>query len=273
MKSHLLEGKVRHRRARPFVYELEHDVFYVALDLAELPAVGARVRLFGRNRRAVLGFRDADHLPVPATSIDVDIRNHLRTVGEDPSGWQITLITNPRVFGYVFNPASFFLCRDVAGDLAVVVVEVHNTHGERHLYTLRASAVGGPFTAAMDKDFYVSPFIDMEGRYAVHVRDDASGVRIAINERQDGEPLLSTSLVLRRRPLTDRMVVRMLLRHPFVTHKTIAMIHWHALRLWLRGATFFRHGEAVARHRGGSAWPTDHAAAGPVSRRTGEASS
>ena len=36
MRSHLLEGKVRHRRARPFTYGLEHDVWYAALDLAEL---------------------------------------------------------------------------------------------------------------------------------------------------------------------------------------------------------------------------------------------
>ena len=41
MRSHLLEGKVRHRRARPFVYALEHDVFYVALDLDELDEVAA----------------------------------------------------------------------------------------------------------------------------------------------------------------------------------------------------------------------------------------
>jgi DUF1365 family protein len=46
--------------------------------------------------------------------------------------------------------------------------------------------------------------------------------------------------------LTDRNLVRTLIRHPFVTHKTIGMIHWHALRLWLRGARFHRH-RAVAR--------------------------
>jgi uncharacterized protein len=245
VRSHLLEGKVRHRRARPFTYELEHDVVYLALDLGELDALDARLRLFGRNRRAVLGFRDSDHLPIPAGDIDADIRAHLRAEGVDPSGWRITLITNPRIFGYVFNPASFFLCRDRSGDLVVVVVEVHNTHGERHLYTLRSEGSRDRLSGGMDKAFYVSPFIGMAGRYAVHVRDDDAGVRIAINERQDGEPLLSTSLVLRRRPLTDRMVVRMLLRHPLVTHKTIAMIHWHALRLWLRGARFIRHGEAA----------------------------
>ena len=52
----------------------------------------------------------------------------------------------------------------------------------------------------MDKEFFVSPFIDGHGRYSVHVRDEPDGVRLAIALRQDGEPLLSTSLVLRRRP-------------------------------------------------------------------------
>ena len=41
MRSHLLEGVVRHRRVRPFAYALEHDVFYVALDLDELDEVAA----------------------------------------------------------------------------------------------------------------------------------------------------------------------------------------------------------------------------------------
>ena len=101
----------------------------------------------------------------------------------------------------------------------------------------------------MDKAFFVSPFIDVDGRYAVHVRDEPDGVRLAIALRQDGQPLLSTSLVLRRVPLTDRSLLRMLVRYPLLTHRTIALIHWHALRLWLRGAPFFRHGAASGSRR------------------------
>jgi DUF1365 family protein len=37
----------------------------------------------------------------------------------------------------------------------------------------------------------------------------------------------------------------MLVRYPFITLKTIVMIHWHALRLWQKGAHFHRHGEAA----------------------------
>ena len=252
MRSYLLEGKVTHRRVRPFTYGLEHDVWYAALDLDELADADRRLRLFGHNRRAAAAFRDRDHLPVPASDVAAEIRDHLRSEGEDPGGWRVTLVTNLRVLGYVFNPASFFLCRDERGILQVVVIEVHNTFGGRHLYTLRPRAAGqgdgaegvseSPFVAGMAKDFFVSPFISLDGSYAVHVRDEPTGLRLSISLRQEGAPMLSTSLVLRRLPLTDRSLLRLLLRHPAISHRTIGLIHWHAVRLWLRGAPFFRHG-------------------------------
>lgn len=245
MRSHLLEGVVRHRRVRPFAHALEYGVYYTAFDLDELDAVERSSRLIARNRRNVLELRDADHLVPPATDLRASFLAHLRAEGEDPTGWSITLVTNLRVLGYVFNPASFYLCRDAAGDLRVVVVEVHNTHGERHLYTLRAGPAAPEFVASMGKNFYVSPFLEMRGSYTVRVRDEKNRLRITINHEQGDGLLLHASLDLTRRPLTDRTLLWLLLRHPFVTHKTILLIHWHALRLWLRGARFHRHREAI----------------------------
>ncbi len=249
MRSHLLTGKVAHRRATP-AYALEHDVFYLALDLDELDLVDRSLRLLSRNRRNALQFRDDDHWPEPATDLRATVLAHLRGEGEDPTDWRITLVTSARVLGYVFNPASFFLCRDAGGALRMVVVEVHNTHLERHRYTLRqdpSKALRGDdrFVGSMDKEFYVSPFIDMEGQYTVSVVDEPTRLRIAINERQGDSPVLATSLVLDRRPLTDRMLVRMLVRYPLMTQRTMVLIHLHALRLWRKGVRFQRHGAAT----------------------------
>ena len=243
MRSHLLVGKVSHRRARPTTYDLEHDVYYFALDLDELDTISRRTPLVRRNRRALFSFRDADHLSKPAVDLRREIREHLRASGIDLDNGRITLITNLRVLGYVFNPASFYLCR-VAGSLVAVVVEVHNTHGERHLYTLRPQRHDGTFTAEMERDFYVSPFIGPDGRYRVTVRDDGDRLNIGINGSEDGAPLIATSLVLRRRPLTNRSLLHVFMRYPLVTHKTIAFIHWHALNLWLRRVPFRRHATA-----------------------------
>ena len=263
MRSHLLVGTVRHRRSRPTVYALEHSVYYLALDLDELDLVDRRLRLVSRNRRNLLEVRDDDHWPEPATDLRATVLAHLRSEGEDPTDWRITLVTNPRTLGHVFNPASFYLCRDGAGSLRMVVVEVHNTHLERHLYTLRRRAgMEERFVASMAKDFYVSPFIDIAGRYTVHVDDAPARLRIAIALRQDDLPLLATSLVLERRRLTDRAIARVLLRYPLVTVKTIVAIHWHALRLWRRGIPFQRHAVAT----GASAPATHVARPGEVAR-------
>ncbi len=55
MRSHLLEGIVRHRRAQPFEYALEHRVCYAALDLDELGERRRLPRLVARNRAGVRG--------------------------------------------------------------------------------------------------------------------------------------------------------------------------------------------------------------------------
>jgi DUF1365 family protein len=245
MRSHLLSGKVRHKRTRPWTYELEHDVFYLALDLSELDLVSRSLRLFSRGRANLLSFRDADHWLPPATDLRSSVLEHLRDAGVDATEWQITLIATPRVLGYQFNPASFYLCRDEVGELRVVVVEVHNTHHERRLYTLRPEAGSPGFVRSFDKDFYVSPFIDMDARYTFRIVDEADRVRIAITETEHGEPLLVATLAAERRPLTDRALLGTLLRVPLATQKTILAIHLHALRMWRRGLTFHRHSEVT----------------------------
>ena len=124
-------------------------------------------------------------------------------------------------------------------------MEVHNTHGERHLYTLRPRPAVATFVASMDKAFYVSPFIETAGSYTVRVRDEAPRLRITINHELPDGLVLHASLDLVRHPLTDRQLAAAVASDPLVTHKTVLMIHWHALRLWLRGARFHRHREAI----------------------------
>ena len=96
----------------------------------------------------------------------------------------------------------------------------------------------------MDKDFYVSPFIDMEARYTVRVQDEPGSLRVAISERRrraaaDREPGAPA------RPADGPDAGPPAPEMPFVTHKTIGAIHLHALRLWRRGVTFHRHSEVA----------------------------
>jgi DUF1365 family protein len=240
MRSSLYAGNVRHRREPPRAYAFTYGVFYVSIDLDEVNDVDRRLRLLSHNRLNLLSFRDADHQNQAGRPLGVSMRAHLRRRGIEAGS--ISLLTYPRVLNYVFNPVSFYLVRDGGGTLRHVTAEVHNTHGERHLYDLARDGAGPGYSAAADKAFYVSPFIDMDVRYEFRIVEDAAGcLDIRIDEFRGNKRFFQADLRLAPRPLTDANIARMLARYPFVTLKTIALIHWHGLRLWLRGEPYRKH--------------------------------
>lgn len=248
-RSHLLAGVVRHRRSLHTDYEFTHRVWYLAADLAELGALG--VRLLSVNRRNVLTLRDADHFAPGHPGIAAEVARRLRANSLDPAQLRTTLVTYPRAFGYVFNPVSFYLAHDDRGVLRMVLAEVHNTHGDREVYEFlpepgeRADNPAGAappiFHGQQAKRMYVSPFIGSEARYHLRVWESETHLTIALDETEAAERSLHASIQLRRLPLTDRQLVRLLVRDPVVPLKTSALIFWHAVRLRLKGVRWNRY--------------------------------
>lgn len=227
MRSRLYEGRVWHTRRDPD-YTFEYRVWYLGLDLAETATVDEKLRLFSHNRANLSALWDRDY-----TAIE-DQRAY--------SDANVELVSMPRFLGHVFNPVSFFLHRNAGGDIVHVAAEVHNTWGEKHVYSLHREATEAssePFTAGIDKAFYVSPFIDMEGQYRFELREDTSGrLRIRIDE-YDGEAwFFGAGIDVKPLPLTDGNLAKLMLKYPFVNLKTVLMIHWQGLRLWRRGEKF-----------------------------------
>ena len=74
------------------------------------------------------------------------------------------------------------------------------------------------------------------------------GEKIAIHIRHDGPegPRLIATQTGRREACTDGTMLKALLRHPLMTLKVMAAIHWEALHLWRKGARFFRRPEPPA---------------------------
>jgi hypothetical protein len=65
--------------------------------------------LISRNRANVLSFRDSDHGDGTTPLLEW-IDGLLRQHGVDDAAGEIWLQTMPRMFGYVFNPVSFWFC-------------------------------------------------------------------------------------------------------------------------------------------------------------------
>ena len=243
LRSHFLVGTIRHRRSRVATYDFTHHVWYLALDLDERAAVHRRLPLLSFNRRNLLELRDVDHLEGDGEDLRTSVSRGLESHGFDPAQMRVTLISYPRILGYVFNPVSFYLCHDAAGTLRAVLAEVHNTHGDREVYDFLPVAGGGPvFKGAQDKRMYVSPFIAAAARYELLVREDDEQLAVTIREDEGDEPVLVAQLQVRRVPLTNRSLLRLLASDPLMPLKTSVLIFWHAIRLWRRGVPWHRYG-------------------------------
>jgi DUF1365 family protein len=140
----------------------------------------------------------------------------------------------PRLFGFVFNPLSTWFCHDESGALAAIVYEVHNTFGERHAYVLAVTASDGPIRQECAKEFYVSPFLSSDCSYRFHIRPPGADVLVAIDEKENGLPVLAALFAGKQRELTDLNLLGAVLRHPLMTLKIVAAIHFEALRLWTK---------------------------------------
>ncbi len=236
--SALYEGTVAHRRLRPRPHRLRYRVFSLLLDIDEIPALCARLRLLSHRRFNLFSFDERDHADGSGGSLRVWAETHLSHAGIDLEGGPIRLLAMPRVLGYGFNPISVWFCYHRSGRLAALLHEVHNTFGERHTYLIPVApdASASDIVQSCRKAFHVSPFMAMDMRYDFRVHAPDERLSLAILGGDADGPMIVAAFSARRRALSDTTLLRALLRTPLLTLKVIGGIHWEALRLWIKGA-------------------------------------
>ena len=236
-----LRGETYHGRKGPVANSFRYSIDYVLMDMQAGGQAGRGPGLFSRNARNLTGVWDKDHGGPPGAGRGVVwVREVLGAAGFDLPA--IALLAQPRMLGHVFNPVSFWLCRDAEGKLRVVIAEVSNTFGDRHSYLCHRDDRGviapGDVMAAQ-KIFHVSPFQPVDGgyRFRFDIRPDRLGIWI---DHSNGEAGVYTTLTGRLVPLTNAGILRSLLRRPFGSRRVLALIHWQAIKLAVKGARFRR---------------------------------
>jgi DUF1365 family protein len=232
VRSGLYTGSVMHARVSPAENVFTYRVCFYVLDLDELPALDRQLGLFGWNRRNVVTFHDRDH---------IDVRAYLAEHGVEAD--RIMLLTNLRVLGYVFNPVSFWWCRRGDGSLACIVAEVSNTFGERLPYVLLPAAgveEGGRVVFETDKRLHVSPFMPMDQSYTWWFSEPGDMLSVRMDVHEAGSRDFHATLTARRLPLTARSLRSVLVRYPLMPARVTWLIHWQALRLWVKRTRFYR---------------------------------
>ena len=238
MSPSVLKARVTHSRNVPVRNSFTYGVDYVLLGDQQL-AGAEKPRLFSFGRRNFVSLHPGDHGVSGEGGAD-----WVRRIAADAGVGEVaevTLLTHPRYWGYAFNPVSFWFMSGPDGALLAVLSEVHNTFGDRHCYLCRG-ADGGPIRPddwiEADKRFHVSPFFAIEGRYRFRfaLQDRRIGVWIRYDDGKGGG--LFTSLIGDRRPLSDFELLRALMRRPLGAAKMTALIHWQALKLFLKGVRY-----------------------------------
>lgn len=234
---HHIAGETYHGRRGAIKNAFRYGIDYVLVD-ADAPVKGPG--LFARNGGNVMSLHDSDHGGAPkagrgaAWVRDVLKEHQIRLDG------RIDLLAQPRLLGHVFNPVSFWLCHDADGVLCCVIAEVTNTFGQRHSYLCHHDdmrPITKDETLAATKIFHVSPFQPVEGGYTFRFDISDSHVHIIIDYSRGNGGLVAT-LKGGRAPLTNASITKAALRRPFGSRRVLALIHWQAIKLWWKKATF-----------------------------------
>jgi DUF1365 family protein len=217
------------------------------MDMSEMPRLFGQHPLWSYRHFNLAYFRRRDHFGDPHAPIERSVRDLVQAeTGNRPVG-PIRMLTHLRYFGFCFNPASFYYCYD-SDDTRVetIIVEIHNTPwGERHCYVLQDVHNEHRHDAwrryRFNKQFHVSPFIDMNIDYDWRFRIPSDVLNVHMIDYQNGSKLFDASLALKRRPITRRALTHVLLKYPLMTVKVSAMIYYQALRLVLKKTPFYEH--------------------------------
>jgi DUF1365 family protein len=258
MQSCLYECHIMHRRFAPKAHRFLYRIFLFAIDLDELDALHRRLAFFSVNRPNIYAFRERDYLPtgeplhnsrtaapapaIAAASLKERVTAFLAANGVDLAGGRVMLVTLPRVFGYLFNPVSFYFCYDRSGAPVATLAEVTNTFKEMKPYVLgppTQAGTGDAFRLRTPKYFYVSPYSEVDVDFDFILHPPAARLSIRIDDYVGPSRTLTSMLTGERRELTNARLAWFTLKYPLITLRVISLIHWHALLLWMKRVPWF----------------------------------
>ncbi|CAD0093995.1 unnamed protein product, partial [Aureobasidium vineae] len=216
----LLPGRTTHSRMFPQKHSFAYSYFSVGVPVNFKGRAGSmlstNLELLPPSQRSKGWFNvnAADYLyrGGEERGLEARLRCYLRE-----EAWSFAyLVTAPKFLGYSFNPVSFWYIYDSSKHLAMMVLEVNNTFGERRLYLLKAEekatnvsvpdgfeapAKATKFTNAWNKDFHVSPFNSRKGTYSLTAADPVAALK-------SGSKVLDNTVVLDSSQAHAKLVAR-----------------------------------------------------------------
>jgi len=244
MNSAIYTGNIFHQRFHPVEHHFNYKIFMAYIDLDEIDSLMPQSFFWGINRPALISFFGKDYL----SKGQLDLRSAVKKLvfertGKDVQG-PIRLLAHLRYFGYCFNPVSFYYCFDKVGEkVETIVAEVTNTPWQqRHSYVIQRKNrqnEGNFIEDHQSKKLHVSPFFEMDHQYRFIFSEPRDHLSVEIENFKDSKKIHEALLNLRKLEFNKFHLIKTVGQFPFITFRVVFAIHWQAVKLWLKGATFY----------------------------------
>ena len=241
MNTKLIVSSIVHKRYGKIEHFFKYKVPSIFLDLDEIEIIKKKSKIFSINSFNVFSFNEKDHGYRDERSIKEYITKYLKKYNINFNNLKIQVLCFPRIFGYVFNPLSVLYCYD-RYKLIAIFYEVKNTSNEQHTYVVAngEEANQQSLKHECNKNFYVSPFIGMKGKYLFTNKLTKDHINIVIDlYNNNNQKILMASQSGKFSDFKASKLLKYNMINPLFGLKIMMAILFEALRIFLKGGKYY----------------------------------
>jgi len=230
------DGTIYHKRYLPKEHDFTYKFFMLDMDINSINEL--KNRWFSNNSFNLFSFNSKDHFGKEKDFIK-NVEKLLDDFNINKSS-KIRFITLPRILNFVFNPISLLIVFDLDEKHPThLLAEVHNYNGGRVIYPIKLKHRGNNlYRGEIKKDMYVSPFFKRDGEYNFVFRYDKSNVALKIDLFEQEKKMLSASFSGTPMSYNEKNILKLFLKHTFLTMFVVTRTLWQSMKLYLKGIKF-----------------------------------
>ena len=241
MNTKIIISSIVHKRYDKIQHFFKYKVPSLFIDLDELEVINSKSKLFSINSFSIFSFYEKDHGYRDGRSINEFIQEKLKSYNVKYNNLKIKILCFPRIFGYVFNPLSIIYCYD-QNKLISIFYEVKNTSNEQHTYVFIRGRTKNfkTLTHECKKNFYVSPFIGMKGKYFFtnKLTNDYLNIIIDLYDSENNKILMAAQSGKFTAFKASKLLKYNLL-NPLLGFKVMSAILFEAIRITFKGGKYY----------------------------------
>jgi DUF1365 family protein len=239
MQSSLQLASVFHKRIFPYSHHFKYKTLSVLINLEELNKIN-KLFLFSVNSLNLFSFFFKNHGERNENANPkYFILKQISKRFNDKKNYTIYLYCTPSLLGYVFNPISIYLCKNNKNEIKYICYEVKNTHHEQHCYFIKINKKSKKIYSELKKEFYVSPFLQMNLRYKFYLVENKNNFLLNINVYKKNQIILKTGISSKPTPLNSISLLSKLIGNLFFAQKIMILIHYQAIKIFKKQKSFF----------------------------------